>query len=397
MTKCLPILAVLAGTVVAAPAGAAAPKEEEPVDWQVQPDPLPWKMDGPFRVDKQIQLVGFNSVVFPTSPSPFFGIIVPGDKKVGPQLKMYDLRRLEQVGQAIKHDKIQPPFVRVSPWGDHFAVLDNKADRPTVWLGTATGGKIVPSIVPHEGKEKIECCDFAGKDQVITAMEVDRKRTWRVWDVKTGQEVLSFDYPLEYCEKWMAFSPGRRYLAMQETHHLSYHLLFWDLRTGRLAGRIPMQDPHAPWGQCGNLAFSTDGKELALLWYLNKDGVLAKIMRYDLERGTKIGELSLRKEIDPSGPGFLAGGLRTFQFLPDDRGWLVSGHQIVERETGTPVWAIEPRPRHIGMTQNRRFLDVTHVTNETPRDRKLQILTLPRAELDAALNKARAKAREGKN
>ncbi len=397
MTKCLPILAVLAATIVAAPACAAAPKVEESVDWQVKPDPLPWKMDGPFQTKKQIPLTGNNPVVFPSSPSPFFGIIVAGDKKEGSQLKMYDLRRMEQVGKSIKHDKIQyPRFVRVSPWGDHFAILDNKAERPTVWLWTVTGEQIVSSIVPHEGKEKIECCDFAGKDQLITCMEVDKKRTWRIWDVKTGKEVLSFDYPLEYAENWMAFSPGRRYLTMEETHTGSYHLLFWDLQTGKLVGKIPMQDPTAYWGQCGNLAFSMDGKELALLWYLHKDGVLAKIMRYDLEKGTKIGELSLGKEVEPSDPGFLAGGLCTFQFLPDDRGWLVSGHQIVERETGIPVWTIEPHPRGIEQTKNRRFLDVTHVTDQT-KDKKLQFLTLPKADLDAAFDKARAKAATGNN
>src|SRR5262249_2373136 len=160
-------LAVLAGTIVAAAVVTAAPKKEEaPVPWQVKPDPLPWKMDGPFQTDKQIQLAGFNPVVFPVSPSPFFGVIVPADKNEGPQLKMYDLRRMEQVGQAVRHDKDLPNFptlVRVSPWGDHFAVLDNKAEPPTVWLRTVTDAKIVPSIVPHEGKEKIECCDFAGK------------------------------------------------------------------------------------------------------------------------------------------------------------------------------------------------------------------------------------------
>jgi hypothetical protein len=396
MTKYLPTLAVLAGTIVAPPVGAAAPKAEEPVEWQGKPDPLPWKMDGPFQTTKQIQLVGFDSVVFPTSPSPYFGVIVPGDKKEAAQLKMYDLRRMEQVGKSIKQDKFQHAFVRVSPWGDHFAILDNKAERPTVWLWTVSDGKVVPSIVPHQGKEKIECCDFAGKDQLITCMEVDKKRTWRVWDVRTGKEVLSFDYPLEYAQKWMSFSPGRRYLAMQETHTRSYHLLFWDLQTGKLVGKIPMQDPSASWGQCGNLAWSNDGKELALLWWLHKDGVLAKIMRFDLEKGTKIGELALGKEVQPSDPGFLAGGLRTFQFLPNDRGWLLSGHQIVERETGTPVWTIDPRPGSVDQTRNRRFLDVTHVTNET-KDKKLQILTLPQTELDAALDKARSKAREGKN
>jgi hypothetical protein len=168
------------------------------------------------------------------------------------------------------------------------------------------------------------------------------------------------------------------------------------LQTGKLAGKIQMQDPKAPWGQCGNLAFSSDGKELALIWRLHIDGVLAKIMRYDLEKGTKIGELALGKEIEPADPGFLVGGLCTFQFLPDDRGWLVSGCQIVERETGTPVWTIEPHPRSIEQTKNRRFLDVTHVTNET-KDKKLQLLALPAAQLDAAFDKARSKARETKD
>jgi hypothetical protein len=394
MTKCVPILAVLAATIAVLPAVAAPPKPEIQVPWEVKPDPLPFKMDGPFQTNKQFSLAHPSPVVFPTSPSPYFGVFIPADKKEPPQLKMYDLRGMEQVGQTIKHDKLQYPqrTIRVSPWGDHIAIIDNKADKPTVWLATVTDAKIVASIVPHEGKEKIECWDFAGKDQLITCMEADGKRTWRIWDVKTGKEIRSFDYPLEFSEKWMAFSPGRRYLVMQETHIQSYNLLFWDLQKGECVGKMPMQDPKAPWGQCGNLAFSNDGKELALLWYLNKDGVLAKIMRFDLEKGAKIGELSLGEEIKPAGAGFLCGGMCTLQYLPDDRGWLVSGCQIVECESGIPVCTIDPCPRSIEQTRNRRFLDATHVTDQT-KDKKLQILTLPKAELDAALDKARSKAK----
>jgi hypothetical protein len=396
MTKCLPIHAVLAGTIIVLPLSLAAPKVEEPVTWQFKPDPVPWKMDNASASDKQIPLSGNNPVIYPTSPSPFFAIIAEGDKKEPTQIKMYDLRRMEPVGKAFKQDKFEHRFLRVSPWGDHFAILDNKAESPTVWLGTVTDGTIVASIVPHKGKEKIECVDFAAKDQLITCMEVDHKRTWRIWDVKTGKEVLSFDYPLEFAYNWMAFSPSRRYLVMEETHHQSYRLHFWDLQTGKQVGNIEMQDPKAPWGQCGNLAFSNDGKELALIWYLGKDGVLAKIMRYDLEKGTKIGEYALGKEIEPAAPGFLAGGMITFQYLPDDRGWLVSGCQIVERETGTPVYTIEPHPHSIEQTKNRRFLDAMHVTDQT-KDKKFRLLPLPKDELEAALTKARAKAKDGKN
>jgi hypothetical protein len=396
MTKCVPILAVVAAIVMALSAGTAAPKVEEPVAWQVKPDPVPWKLDNAAASDRQIALTGNNPVEYPTSPSPYFAVIADGDKKEPAQIKMYDLRRMEQVGKAFKHDKFEHRFLRVSPWGDHFAILDNKAESPTVWLGTVTDDTLVSSIIPHKGKEKLECVDFAARDQLITCMEVDNKRTWRIWDVKTGKEVLSFEYSLEFAYNWMAFSPSRRYLVMEETHHQSYRLLFWDLRTCKQVGSIEMQDPKAPWGQCGNLAFSHDGKELALIWYIGKNGVLAKIMRFDLVKGEKIGEYALGEEIKPAAPGFLAGGMRTFQFLPDDRGWLVSGCQIVERETGTPVYTIEPHPHGIEQTKNRRFLDAMHVTDET-KDRKLRLLPLPKDEVDAALTKARSKGKDGKN
>src|SRR5262249_12032995 len=109
MTKSWPILVILAGALVAPSVGRAAPKkEEDPVPWQVKPDPMPFRMEGPFGAERQIPLVGFNAVQFPNSPSPYFGIVVPADKKEGPQLKMYDLRTMGQVGQTVKHDKDLP-------------------------------------------------------------------------------------------------------------------------------------------------------------------------------------------------------------------------------------------------------------------------------------------------
>jgi hypothetical protein len=51
------------------------------------------------------------------------------------------------------------------------------------------------------------------------------------------------------------------------------------------------------------------------------------------------------------------------------------------------VWEIPPRPKHIGATVTRRFIDGYHVTKDA--DRKLQFITLPKEELDAAFAKAR--------
>src|SRR5581483_5149583 len=172
---------------------------------------------------------------------------------------------------------------------------------------------------------------------------------------------------------------------------------FWDLKIGKEVGLLQMQDSKAPWGQCGNLTFTPDGKEMALIWRLHKEGILAKVMRFDIVGGKKIGELALRDEIRGSDPGFLAGGMRTFQFLPDSRGWLVSGHQIVDRETGSIIRNIDPKPKHIGEVTDRRFADGYHVTTQT-KDGKFQLLELPKAEMDAAFRKARASGKSaGRN
>ena len=47
-------------------------------------------------------------------------------------------------------------------------------------------------------------------------------------------------------------------------------------------------------------------------------------MRFDVEKGEKIGEHALREDATRgSMAGLLAGGMRTLQSLPDGRGWLL--------------------------------------------------------------------------
>jgi hypothetical protein len=377
---------------------AAPPKEEVP--WKVQLDPLPWKVEPPQAPDKTFTFPATGSVEFPISPSPFCAVQIPGGKNGDPELKMIDLRRMEQVGKSVK-DKIDMRFWKVSPWGDHFMSLDTSAEKPTIAVWTVTDQPIASSIVVNEDKTKIEAHEWAGKDRILTVKEIRENgkpaRYWQVWDVKTGKEVVKIHSQMEYHIKWIGFSPGRRYLVMQESSLGGYPLYFWDLTTGELAGKFYFQEKKDAagkdlWGQCGGITFSSDGKEMAFIWRFMKEGIQAKIMRFDMEKGTKKGEHILREEIAPSAPGFLAGGLRTFQFLPDDRGWLVSGHQVVERETGAVVWAFDPAPKHGGDTWDRRFVDNYLVKTDTRgKEKVLSLTALPKADLDAALKKARDK------
>ncbi len=384
--------------LVFSPPVAAEPPEEA-LSWTAQPDPLPWKMEADVPANKEIHVGKTGAVVNPTTTSPFACVVLPAAKNMPHELKMIDLRSLEQVGQTVKIEKIDPRFMRVSPWGDAVAAVDGKADKPTVTVWSFDGDKTVHSVVIHDSKLAVEGYDFAGKGQLLTVKQIrdvkknDIRRLWEVWDIKTGKQLTSIQFQLEYDVRWISFSPGRKYLVMEESTNDGYSFLIWDLATGKLAGKVPLQTRKEQFGICGGISFSPDGKEAALLWKLG-ESVPAKIMRFDIEKGVKKGEHTLHDEVKPSEPGFLAGGMRTFQFLPDGRGWLLSGHQIVERESGKVVWKVASAPGTKLNTADRRFADGYHVSTLGDKkfgDKKLSLIALPKAELDAAIKQAGAK------
>jgi hypothetical protein len=374
---------------------SAEPDKEESVPWTAKPDPLPWKMEAENPTTKEIHVGKTGSVVFPTTTSPFACVVLPAAKNMPNELKIIDLRRLEQVGQSLKLDKVNGANLRVSPWGDAIAMVDGKAAKPTVNVWTFDG-KPMQSVVIHDSKLPIEGVDFAGKGQLLTVKEirnvtkVDFRRLWEVREIESGKLLTSIQFQLEYDIRWISFSPGRKYLVMEESNNDGYTFMMWDLATGKLAGKIPLQTRAEQFGVCGGISFSPDGKEAALLWALGGK-TLAKIMRFDIEKGVKKGEHALGSEVKPSEPGFLAGGMRTFQFLPDGRGWLLSGHQIVERDSGKVVWKVANAPGYKLNTADRRFADGYHVTSQGEKkfgDKNLTFITIPKAEYEAAIKQA---------
>lgn len=368
---------------------AANKKDIENIPWEVQVDPIFWKLENPIPKDKVIQFPPGSMAKFPTTPSPYVAMFIRNPEI---ELRVYDMRTMEQVGETIKPGKIDLRAVHFSPWGDLFAYQDRSKEFPTVHLWSTKGKKVKSEIQISNQKIRLEGLDFAGPNEIMTVKEIREdnrpKRLWEVWDGESGEVKTRIHYQLEFSKNWISWTPSRRYLVMQETTGNGYFLLFWDLRTGKLAGKMPMQRPEDLWGQCGNITFTSDGKEAALTWRLAKNGILAKIMRFDVVNGKKIGEHSLRKEIRPSDPGLLRGGMDTFQCLPDNRGWLLCGHQIIARETGKVVWAIGTPLRHIGQTRQCRFLDGNHVVTIN-RHNALDIDILPSTELDAAYAKAK--------
>jgi hypothetical protein len=67
---------------------------------------------------------------------------------------------------------------------------------------------------------------------------------------------------------------------------------------------------------------------------------------------------------------------------------VVSGHQILDRETGAVVWTVGPAPRSVDQTKQRRFASPYFATDQV-RGKGLTTIALPKEELDDAFRKAR--------
>jgi hypothetical protein len=182
---------------------------------------------------------------------------------------------------------------------------------------------------------------------------------------------------------------------MEETKQFQgYHIMCWDLDTGKLVGTLEVQKKDETWGRPVALAFSPDGTELAFLWW--RKGApeqWGQLLCWDVKTGKKVLEHNIGhnpKQIDSL---WSHGGPRTLQWLPDNSGWLLFNHLLLDRKSGAVVWKLDPEPRYAGEMMDRRFLDPDHITTIAGKfEKKLTIERLPREQIEAAIKKAREQA-----
>jgi predicted Zn finger-like uncharacterized protein len=382
-------------------------KPEEHVAWQVQPDPLPQPLKGPFNLTGAIPVTMFGQVILPTAPSSYVAVTAgtPGARDGG-LLQVYDLHTLKPVGKPIQAGfggLAAYELPTLSADGAYLAArpkaLAMGAPAVTVWA-VATGQPLPKLEVDADPKMKVGLADFLGKDRLFTMKheaafpDPGQPATYQTWDLKTGKQVSEFTYNLVFHAKWGSLSPGRRYMVQQETGTVTgYHLLFWELASGKVVGDIEFQGKKDKWGQAAGIAWSSDGEEVAMLWRLGQkeENLWGRILCWDVKTGKQT--LDRKVGYEPSMIDALwdQGGASTLQWLPDRSGFLLFGYLVVDRESGAVVWKLPPEPRFSGEIVPRRFLDRNHVTtlDKMGFDRRLRVEALPRAPIDAAVKAAR--------
>jgi hypothetical protein len=382
-------------------------KKPEPdraeVPWNVQPDPVAAKRVA-LNLKGGLPMPFMGLTVHSTSAHSPMLALTPAGVKDKSQVQVYDLRQMKPVGRPIRGSfgTFNQKFA-LSPDGAYFATLVPKAARSTIEVWSSVTGESVRKIeVDADPRMKVSMFDFVWDNHLITLkhkgefVEFDVPCTYQVWDLKSGEEVTHFDYDLRFIPRWGTFTPGRRCMVMEHTRGKGdFHIVFWDLRTGKQAGDMAFQGKDEPWGQASALAFTPDGEKMALLWRIAnlKEGWF-RLFCFDVKTGKKLRDVKIANAAQRGEYPWTKGGTSCLQWVPDGSGLLLFGHLLVDYDSGAVVHKLGEEPKSEHQLEDHRFLDRDHLTaiEGGALNRKLAIRTLPRAEIDAAAKKARQAA-----
>jgi hypothetical protein len=261
--------------VYAGPALLARDAKELPLPnqagWHVDPDAVE-PLKGPFNLTDSIPVPFMSKVVYPSTPSAFVAVTPPRMKDV---YQVYDLRTMKPVGKPVAVANRFSPFVlpALAPDGKHMASrVKVGAAGSTIEVWSVETGKSVRKLEP-EADERIKpkYCDLLGKGRLWVAKHSGEfplytvRTTFQIWDVETGKEVSKFTNPLVPDGRWFTISGGGRCQWMEQTGGW-FLFLVWDMTTGKMVGEREFQNRKDTWGIASGLAFSPDGKEMAMLW-----------------------------------------------------------------------------------------------------------------------------------
>jgi hypothetical protein len=372
-----------AGNPVVSSSGSQDTSWIAPVD--PAPDrPVPAQPDG-----AGISVASAASVVFPTTSAPYAAVKQPSENNL---FQVYDLLKSKPLGKPQRLDLPGSRMPILSPTGHTLAWL-TKAVHPTVEVRRVDTGKTVRIPVAESETVQLLMVDFLARDRLLTVSRLMEKGpvgvfgTYRTWDLASGKKELEFAIPVLPHPRQVTLSLGRNHLVMlrsasSRTQHApqGHWLSFWDLSGGTLSGSIEMEGLDTRRGECASLAFSLDGRHIAMLWRLNeKPMTWGRLICWDVSTRKKICDHTVGYLLPQIDSLWSAGGKRSLQWLPDGSGWLLFGHLIVRRSDGALVGKLPPEPKNEREIVERVFLGRGHVTHfidgKTPH---LSFLTLPR-------------------
>jgi hypothetical protein len=325
------------------------PRAEPPAVWAVKADPpaAPVKLPADFK--KEVAAPGaLAQLRFPAGLSPF--VLIGTNLRAEDERQVWNLQTGQMTGKVVgKIDSSRPPIL--SPDGAHVAFHD-RPGTVDVWA-PGPGKKVTIDV----GAGLLtDYTDFAG-GKLLTARKVGTALQFQLWDVATGQSVLTFVPPgtqTGISRDGFAVSPGGAYLALASRESL----LIFDLKAGTLVGQraMPKWEP-GRIVSCHGLSFSPDGSELAGLFY----GTVSPmhLVCWDVAKGEVVSENSVPLDRPQAGTLAVYRG-HVLDWVGDRRGWLLYGYTMVERgKDGSATFL--PQPPQTGSPIPRHLVGPGHV------------------------------------
>jgi WD40 repeat protein len=174
------------------------------------------------------------------------------------------------------------PDLQFSPDGKRLAMssaIIPRVARPTLVSGAtvsdAETGKPVQTLLAHTDRSSCPVFIDGGK-QLLSVGVTDGKVI--VWDLRTGQQVRSFDLTDSEEVKTNAITPDGKKLV---TFHTNGEIKVWDVETGK--HEITMAEPGDEILHTGAVSVSPDGKRVAAV--VNPPNGKLKLKVWDLKSG----------------------------------------------------------------------------------------------------------------
>ena len=350
--------------------------------WRVKSDPTPEPVEFPVIPKLAIavpEYFGSDYILYPTTPSPF---VMLGDNANDDHYReVWDLRSATRVGRLKgKVDVFKPKAL--SPDGAIFVTHTLFEPKNFDIWNIATATRI--ARIADDGKHIYDIADFAGPGNGKVIFGSSLSKMFEIWDFRSGKKLLKFDTPANFEPDSVAFSPGRRYMAL--TLRGKDTMQVYDLTIGRPAGEFEFEKEGSTHWDCKGVAFSPDGTALAGLFRV---GNTARLLAWDAANGTLVCDFHAN-----GGDGFgksHANANLPLQWLPDQSGWLVFDANIVERQSGQIVWSLPIPPIKYKEHGPRKILDLGRLVAlaEVNGRELLRLTSIPKDKITAALSIAK--------
>jgi hypothetical protein len=253
----------------------------------------------------------------------------------GDQIECWSLNPLKKTAEAqFQHERGAHDRYIVSPDGEYLVRVVNWP-RLMAQVWSFTSQTVAATLDLKSANGTPELLAFVGPTQFLIQWQHGQSYAMEWLDVKTGQHLPRGSGMLPALPDrnlgGYAISPDGKLVAMPTRADVGQMVLFDPTRGAVVGRRLPINDidPRYP-NQPAGVAFSPDGKKLAVLFERNGNGLL---LCWDIPSGKLIAEYTY-----PGGYGFTAQGRhahagRAIEWIGNDA-WLLWGQGIFDTATG---------------------------------------------------------------